>query len=74
MDSKHKIVTDMCFTMRHDYGLDRCEDEGSVAFSMCGMTDSDRLALYRQMEQLYDHHIQPLVDELKEVRDGKNFS
>lgn len=74
MDNKHRIITDMCLTMRHDYGLDRGENVESFVFPMSGMTDSERSALYRQMEQLYDHHIQPLVDELKEIRDGKDFS
>lgn len=60
---KHKIVTDMCFTFRHDYGLHRCETEVLT----CGMTEQERSALYNRMSQLYDHHIAHLVEALVDV-------
>lgn len=58
---RRDIVTSMCYTVRHDYGLEkRCED-----FSLCsGMSEQERVALYNQMDQLYDHHIEPLLSSL----------
>lgn len=60
---KHKIVTDMCFTLRHDYGLHRDETDTPT----CGMTEREREALYNSMSQVYDHHIAQLVDALVDV-------
>lgn len=66
--TRHGIVTSMCFTTRHDYGLDVIEtDDTSLAISMSGMNRQQQEALYRQMDQLYDHHISPLVRTLTEI-------
>lgn len=51
-----RVVDAMCMTWRHDFGLDRKEDE----LGSCGMTDTERDALRRQMGQLYDHHCLPV--------------
>lgn len=48
-----RVVDAMCMTWRHDFGLERKEDE----LGSCGMTDGERDALRRQMGQLYDHHL-----------------
>lgn len=47
-----RVVDAMCMTWRHDFGLDRKDDE----IGSCGMTGAERDALRRQMGQLYDHH------------------
>lgn len=63
MKTKEHIVHAMCMTQRHDYGLDKdvdCPLDG-------GMTQKDREFLYREMSQLYDHHIAPLVDILNKT-------
>ena len=52
-----RVVDAMCMTWRHDFGLDKRADE----IGSCGMTDGERYALRRQMGQLYDHHISPLM-------------
>ena len=52
-----RVVDAMCVTWRHDFGLDRKDDE----LGSCGMTDTERDALRRQMGQLYDHHISPMM-------------
>jgi hypothetical protein len=75
MIDKYKIITDMCYTMRHDYGLDKHPDDLGFAFSISsGMTDDERRALFRQMEQLYNHHIQPLVDMIEDTNNGTSTS
>ncbi|MCW1937566.1 hypothetical protein OMD46_16710 [Pseudomonas sp. MDMC_285] len=64
-----RVVDAMCMTWRHDFGLERKEDE----LGSCGMTETERDALRRQMGQLYDHHLAArslpvgVPDELTEV-------
>lgn len=69
VDDRGRIVTGMCFTARHDYGLINPDDDSHFSFSLSGMNNQQRMALYNQMDQLYDHHIKPLVEVLKELRD-----
>lgn len=67
--TKNEIITDMCMTYRHDYGLTkRPEDPPWVA----GMTDTERLGLYKTMEQLYDHHIAPMQNQLEKLSNGES--
>lgn len=56
--TKEQIISEMCFTSRHDYGFG-------------GMTDKERDSLRRYMDQLYHHHIQELKighDRYEKVR------
>jgi hypothetical protein len=54
--SREQIITDMCMTYRHDYGLDRKpEDPPWVA----GMTPDERKGLWNTMAQIYDNNIAP---------------
>lgn len=55
--TREQIITSMCFTYRHDYGL-RKETKG---FSS-GMTEEERLSLWREMSQIFDNDIAPYVD------------
>lgn len=61
MKTKHEIVTSMCYTYRHDYGL---ELEPNQLMFGGGMTKGEREALYRSMEQIFHHNILPLLQEL----------
>lgn len=63
---KH-IVTSMCFTTRHDYGLDLADDDDDDEPLSSGMNIQQREALYGHMDQLYDHHINPLMRVLTEI-------
>ena len=64
MKTKEQIVSEMCFTMRHDYGLNKTASDCVIK---AGMTDKEREFLRSEMSQLYDHHIAPLVKELKKI-------
>lgn len=64
MKTKEQIVSEMCFTMRHDYGLNKTAPDCVIE---AGMTDSERQFLRAEMSQLYDHHIAPLVKELEKT-------
>ena len=66
--TKEQIITGMCYTWRHDYGLEKHPDDTFAGLITAGMTELERQSLYKQMEQLYNHHIQPLVDEINELR------
>ena len=61
MKTKEQTVHDMCFTMRHDYGLDKDDLPEGYPIDFCsGMTGNERKILHMQMSQLYDQHIAPL--------------
>lgn len=52
------IVEAMCLTWRHDFGLERINDDFTVG---CGMSDGERDFLRREIGQLFDHHFAPVV-------------
>ena len=52
----------MCYTMRHDYGLNRDLGNGFIDEFAAGMTDSEREALWRQMSQIFDNDIAPYME------------
>lgn len=61
------IVTGMCMTWGHDYGLLKTSEErelvGDAIFKiMCGMTQQERDSLYSRMNQVFEHNIKPLLD------------
>ena len=56
MKTREEIITDMCMSYRHDYGLNRNpEDPPWVA----GMTPEERKGLWNTMAQIYDNNIAP---------------
>ena len=56
MKTREEIITSMCYTYRHDYGLDRHPDDAAF---VAGMTGSERTALWKQMAQIFDNNIWP---------------
>jgi hypothetical protein len=60
MKTRESIITSMCYTMRHDYGLGRPKDSHFPLDS--GLTDQERLALWNQMAQLFDNDIAPYME------------
>jgi hypothetical protein len=61
LKTREQIITDMCHTWRHDYGL--VKDEGDTLSS--GMTTQQRQALWNQMAQLFDVSIRPSMKHRK---------
>lgn len=67
MKTREQIITDMCYTMRHDYGLTKSEPEHNneegifdiVGVLASGMTDKERKSLWNQMAQLFDNCVAP---------------
>lgn len=49
----------MCYTYRHDYGLNRSDDDPTW---VAGMTQKEREGLWRTMAQIYDNNIAPYME------------
>ena len=63
MKTREEIITSMCYTWRHDYGLDKQQyGDFSDALSS-GMTDQERKMLWGAMAQLFDNEILPILKE-----------
>jgi len=49
MKTKEEIITGMCYTYRHDYGLRKSSDPGGYTFPFeAGMTEQEAIMLYKQ--------------------------
>jgi hypothetical protein len=59
MKTREEIITSMCYTMRHDYGLNK--EQNAYSFP-AGMTDEERNNLWQQMAQLFDNDIAPYME------------
>ena len=62
MKTKEQIITDMCYTYRHDFGLRK--EEGDQSWTS-GMTEQEAKMLYKQMEQIYNNDIEPILEHYK---------
>ena len=67
--TKEEIIYNMCMTYRHDYGLRK--EQGDPSWTS-GMTEQDAIMLYKTMEQIYNHNIEPLLQEFNDLREGKS--
>jgi hypothetical protein len=70
MKTREEIINNMCMTFRHDYGLEISEDDRMYTL-MSGMTKQEREALYRDMAQIFDNDIAPLLEEYRKVNEGE---
>jgi hypothetical protein len=70
MKTREQIITSMCYTMRHDYGLvkehmefdESAKEINPFHFLTSGMYQEEREALWRQMSQIFDNDIAPYMD------------
>jgi hypothetical protein len=60
--TREQIITSMCYTYRHDYGLDRKDTDPSW---VAGMTQAERESLWNTMAQIFDNDIEPRVNSWK---------
>ena len=56
------IITNMCYTWRHDYGLEKSISTGFADVIASGMTKEEREALWNQMAQIFDNDIAPHME------------
>jgi len=54
--TREKIIADMCFTYRHDFGI-RKEKDGIES----GVTEREANDIWKKMAQIYDNDISPLL-------------
>ena len=69
MKTREEIITDMCYTYRHDYGLDK--DPNDPPWT-AGMTPDERNGLYLTMSKIYEHSIKPFVEQYKDLQEGNS--
>lgn len=62
MKTRDEIITAMCYTWRHDYGLPRQEHESGGGLVTAGLTDIERKFLWKQMSQIFDNDIAPHME------------
>lgn len=62
MKTREEIITSMCYTMRHDYGLEKDFGNGFIKELSSGMTKEERESLWRQMAQIFDNDIAPNME------------
>jgi hypothetical protein len=63
MKTREQIISSMCYTYRHDYGLIKQADPGGYTFPLeSGMTEHQRLALWNSMAQIFDNDIAPYME------------
>jgi len=67
MRNREQIITGMCYTYRHDYGLNK--DASDVLSS--GMSDDERELLWNQMAQIFDNNIAPYMKF--KIPDSRSF-
>lgn len=62
MKTREEIITSMCYSARHDYGLDKI---GDTVLSY-GLTQSERIELWNSMAKIFDETIAPYIKEYRE--------
>ena len=63
MKTREEIITGMCYTWRHDYGLVKESDPCGYDFPMeSGLTEGERRLLWQQMAQIFDNDIIPHME------------
>ena len=62
MKTREDIILSMCYTWRHDYGLEKMEHDGPGGLVTVGLTKQERERLYKQMAQLFDNDIAPYME------------
>lgn len=67
MKTREQIITNMCYTYRHDYGLTISEDERMYTLNS-GMTNREKESLWKQMAQIFDNNIAPYMEFKNEIQ------
>jgi nicotinic acid phosphoribosyltransferase len=62
MKNRLQIITSMCYTFRHDYGLRKGGAMPHSSLYQGGMTDEEAKALWDQMAQIFDNDIAPYME------------
>lgn len=66
MKTREQIVESMCYTYRHDFGLDRSDSTSN--FISSGMTEDERRFLRAVMGQIFDNDIAPHMEFKNDIQ------
>lgn len=69
-ERRERIINNMCMTLRHEYGMDKPEGSDFDSEISSGMTKYDRAVLHMEMSAIFDHHIAPILSELRDFQAG----
>ena len=77
MRSRDEIITSMCYTWRHDYGIVKDPEYKNhnndfIDSISAGMYQWEREQIWKQMAQLFDNDIAPYM-EFKAVANSRNI-
>ena len=61
--TRESIITSMCYTYRHDYGLTKSPTDHPLS---AGMSEEERKSLWNTMAQIFDNDIEPYMEFKKE--------
>ena len=70
MKTREEIINSMCYTWRHDFGLDKHPNDDSF---VAGMTAIERVLLWNAMAQIFDNDIFPLLNEANDIQNGSRI-
>lgn len=59
--TREEIITRMCYTYRHDYGLEISEDDKMYTL-MSGVTKQEQQNIWNTMAQIFDNDIAPNME------------
>jgi hypothetical protein len=68
MKTREQIITSMCYTWRHDYGLTKQQHGDFSDAISSGMTDRERVHLWNAMSQLFDNNIAPYMEFKNDIQ------
>jgi hypothetical protein len=60
MKTREEIITGMCYTYRHDYGL--LKNDEDVMQMTSGVTKSQQEFIWNTMAQIFDNDIAPYME------------
>jgi hypothetical protein len=62
MKTREEIITAMCYTYRHDYGLEKQVGTGFADIISSGTTEQERQWIWALMAQIFDNNINPYME------------
>ncbi len=62
MKTREEIITSMCYTYRHDYGLEKQVGTGFADVISSGTTEQERQWIWSVMTQIFDNDIAPYME------------
>lgn len=62
MKTRDEIITSMCYTYRHDYGLEKTVGTEFADMISSGTTEQERRWIWAVMAQIFDNDIAPHME------------